>query len=67
MGAMEPLRWQSWHFSWKIGTMSFVKVTVCGTVSAAIAIPENVTTAPANARKPRPKELFIACSFLDLP
>src|SRR5580704_1048729 len=45
MGAMESLRWQSWHFSWKIGAMSLAKVTgLLG--SLAIARLERITTTP---------------------
>src|SRR5260370_41780457 len=35
IGAMEFLRWQSWHFSWKIGTMSLWKVTAFAAVVSA--------------------------------
>src|SRR5260370_20479637 len=27
MGAIDPTRWQSWHFAWRIGATSFANVT----------------------------------------
>src|SRR5580700_3526825 len=42
MGAIESLRWQDSHFSWKIGAISLVKVTGA---SAAKTRPENANKA----------------------
>jgi hypothetical protein len=53
MGAIEPLRWHSWHRACKIGATSLVNVTdlaasfvpVLFDISAAVALPANATNA----------------------
>src|ERR1700689_4654525 len=54
MGAMDPARWHSWHFSWKIGAMSLANVTglFASGASAAMEKTGSTTRAPtANAAK----------------
>src|ERR1700733_1055160 len=54
MGAIDPLRWQSWHFSWKIGVMSLAKVGVFAAGSAAVDNPETARqTESAKALLPK--------------
>jgi len=49
IGAIDPLRWQSWHFSCKIGAISLANVG-----SAASEGPDSVRKAPkASASIPR--------------
>src|ERR1700680_2244990 len=66
MGAMEPLRWHSWHRACKIGATSLANVTdlLAGAeppsvvASAAIAGPDSVRKAP-NASMPIPLIRYI--------
>jgi hypothetical protein len=65
MGAIEPASWQDWHFSWKIGAMSFVNVTFfCGVWALAIAGRRSMVPAPASHRQFRGvSRPSIVCSF----
>src|SRR5580704_4378016 len=45
IGAIESLRWQFWHFSWKIGAMSLVNVTGLSWSDAPIAVPTKTLNA----------------------
>src|SRR5690242_13141890 len=51
IGAIESLRWQAWHFSWKIGAISLAKVGFAGT--ALFPVP-GITNNIAAADKPKP-------------
>src|SRR5688572_10187086 len=35
IGAIDPGRWQAWHFSWKMGATSLAKVGFSGPAAAA--------------------------------
>src|SRR5581483_10173273 len=46
MGAMEPLRWHSWHLAWKMGATSLVNVTGFSVNAAAIKDPAATNKPP---------------------
>jgi hypothetical protein len=56
IGAIDPGSWHDWHFAWKIGAMSFEKVTVFF-AACADAAPGSASNALA-ARAPIPKWSF---------
>src|SRR5216684_6576707 len=56
MGATESGRWQSWQLRWRMGAMSFVKVTspVVGAGACAV-VPTVAVTSEASSRPTSPK------------
>jgi hypothetical protein len=54
MGAIDPTRWQSWHFAWRIGATSFVNVTSFDAGVDCAVSDEPKTTNAANAAAPNP-------------
>src|SRR5579864_7481940 len=55
MGAMESLRWHAWHFSWKIGAMSLVKVT--GLAASPEVLPGSAAINAAEAASNAPEAM----------
>jgi hypothetical protein len=54
MGAIDPTRWQSWHFAWRIGATSFANVTCFdAVVDCAVDDEPNASNAAA-AAAPKP-------------
>src|SRR5262245_10217047 len=54
IGAIDPTRWQSWHFAWKIGATSLAKVGLPPAARASAraegsARPATIATTPETA------------------
>src|SRR5579859_3041373 len=67
MGASEPLRWHSWHRSWKIGAISLANVTAlavsAGPADVAASAPSSAAGSVAKAANTKSLTRVITGSF----